>query len=267
MPLASLGFLVGVLMCQSLAELPLREWCFLIIIIVPITFRFPKYRLLLFLTLGFLYSVLIAHSKLAGQLPPALEGHDLLATGVIASIPHKSAVRSRFWFDISDLSELPQVNKQEQVADINKLKSPRRIQLTWYKNAPSLAVGQRWQLQVRLKRPRGFSNPGAFDYESWLYQHDIHATGYVRGDKSNTNWNQRLGEETGPIILVQQLRERLSSQISNALQEKPHASLISALVVGDRQHMTDQQWKVLTKNWLVKLLNLLRPSCLWRLLL
>jgi len=32
----------------------------------------------------------------------------------------------------------------------------------------------------RLRRPQGFRNPGGFDYERWLFVHDIGATGYVR---------------------------------------------------------------------------------------
>ncbi|MFX5510376.1 DUF4131 domain-containing protein, partial [Acinetobacter baumannii] len=46
---------------------------------------------------------------------------------------------------------------------------------------PDLRPGDRWRLQVRLKRPHGNANPDGFDYELWLLQDDVRATGYVVG--------------------------------------------------------------------------------------
>jgi competence protein ComEC len=40
---------------------------------------------------------------------------------------------------------------------------------------------------VKLKRPRGFRNPGGFDYERWLFQQRLRATGYVL-----QSWRDRL---------------------------------------------------------------------------
>ncbi len=60
--------------------------------------------------------------------------------------------------------------------------------LSWYQGRrdgedfvrPPLRPGERWQLTVRLKRPHGNANPFGFDYEAWLLERDIRATGYVR---------------------------------------------------------------------------------------
>jgi competence protein ComEC len=43
--------------------------------------------------------------------------------------------------------------------------------------------GQRYRLTARLKPPLGFHNPAGFDYERWLYSHEIAATGYIRESK------------------------------------------------------------------------------------
>ncbi len=40
--------------------------------------------------------------------------------------------------------------------------------------------GEHWRLTVRLKRPHGNANPGVFDYEAWLLERNIRATGYIR---------------------------------------------------------------------------------------
>ena len=50
---------------------------------------------------------------------------------------------------------------------------------------PLLAPGERWQLTVRLRRPRGSANPYGFDYEAWLLERDIRATGNVRVRSGN----------------------------------------------------------------------------------
>src|SRR5690606_6412365 len=62
---------------------------------------------------------------------------------------------------------------------------PRRVSLVWYErgndaDAPALQAGERWQLVVRLRRPHGNLNPHGFDYEAWLLERGIGATGYVR---------------------------------------------------------------------------------------
>ena len=44
----------------------------------------------------------------------------------------------------------------------------------------SIRAGERWHFSVRLRRPHGSANPHGFDYESWLLQRAIGATGYVR---------------------------------------------------------------------------------------
>ncbi|MGH8655093.1 MAG: DUF4131 domain-containing protein [Gammaproteobacteria bacterium] len=49
---------------------------------------------------------------------------------------------------------------------------------------------------VKLKRPRGFRNPGGFDYERWLFQQRLRATGYVL----QSSHNRLLGIAAGQIL-------------------------------------------------------------------
>jgi competence protein ComEC len=72
-----------------------------------------------------------------------------------------------------------------------------RLSFSWYRpaayapfrpeemataNLPLIEVGSRWQVPVRLKRPHGNANPHFFDYEVWLLERNLRATGYVRSD-------------------------------------------------------------------------------------
>jgi len=245
MQLASVGFLLGVLGCQSLVKLPVTEWCLIILILIPAVFRFPRYRFFIFIALGFLYSVFIAHGKLENQLSAKLEGKDLLIHGIITSLPDRAADHSRFIFTSSDYSELSQLKKQVSVAAADKKPFIHRLRLSWYKTAPELHVGQRWQLLVRLKRPHGFSNPGGFDYEAWLFQHGIDATGYVRDRAKSSYLNQFLGEGSGLLNAINRERETLSIKVSH-LVAGAQAGIIDALLVGDRQYIEPQQWRILT---------------------
>ncbi|MGD8642211.1 MAG: DNA internalization-related competence protein ComEC/Rec2, partial [Gammaproteobacteria bacterium] len=247
MQLASLGFFAGVLISQMLAVLPRKEWSLLIIVIVPLVVRFPAFRLVLCLVLGFLYSVFVAHDKLAEQISPELEGRDLVLTGTIASIPDINSQRHRFLADVIDLTELnPEKDRKALLGTSDKTQLPRRVRLSWYRTDAELHVGERWQWVVRLKRPRGFSNPGGFDYEGWLYRQGIHATGYVRDNDGTRSRNRRLGESDHWVYQIHRWREALVTGIQQVLPGNPYRGLVTALLVGHRQEIRPDQWSVLT---------------------
>ena len=115
------------------------------------------------------------------------------------------------------------------------------LRLNWYGDYPkNLEPGQQWQLLVRLKRPWGMMNPGGFDYEGWLYQQGLGATGYVRSSEQN-----RLLEDDPDSYPLQRLRYRLFLALRAALADHPAHGIIPALAMGERSGMSDAQWKVL----------------------
>ena len=56
---------------------------------------------------------------------------------------------------------------------------PEQILISWHAPEQVIQIGDVWQLELRLRRPRGNSNPGTFDYETWLFREGVAATGYV----------------------------------------------------------------------------------------
>ena len=64
---------------------------------------------------------------------------------------------------------------------------PSRLALSWYsafrpeeiQATGDVQPGERWQLTVRLRRPHGNANPYGFDYEAWLLEQNLRATGSV----------------------------------------------------------------------------------------
>jgi competence protein ComEC len=117
---------------------------------------------------------------------------------------------------------------------------PRRVRLSWYEDTPELKLAQRWRLTVRLKHPRGFINPGGFDYEGWLFRKGIRASGYVRPAEDADLITPRVWER--PVGL---LRQSLADSIETALGADANRGVITALAIGDRTAMSPRQWSLL----------------------
>jgi competence protein ComEC len=110
------------------------------------------------------------------------------------------------------------------------------VQLTAYRRL-DIASGERWQLRVKLKRPRGFANPGGFDFESWQVQRRISATGSVRGREAI-----RLGE--AGRWSVDHWRAQLRDHLSQRLESFPSRPLLIALLVADGSGIEREQWQL-----------------------
>ncbi|GAB6042195.1 DNA internalization-related competence protein ComEC/Rec2 [Endothiovibrio diazotrophicus] len=221
---AALAFLVGVLILYRLPELPNLLWGLAALPLLPLAFRRPPLRLPLALLGGFLWASLHAHFALQARLDPALDGARVVAEGRVASIPERSGRRLRFVFDVAALDG-------EEVA-------PLRTRISWFDAADAPRAGERWRLRLRLKSPRGLSNPGGFDYEGWLFQQGIGATGYVRdGD------NRRLS--AAPWWSLDAFRQRLAEGIEGGGGGGRRA-VLAALAVGYRGGIERPTWEVFT---------------------
>ncbi len=188
--------------------------------------------------LGFAWAGWRAQARMADALPPAWEGVDVRVVGVVAGLPDRDAHGERFDFRVEKL-----LTAGAQI--------PARIRLSW--PAPEwiaaqipqrIEAGERWQFTVRLKRPHGTANPDGFDYEAWLLQKGIRATGYVR-EKGGA---MKLGESGHPLDLVQRLRERIRDGIGLALAGHPQAGVITALAVGDQNAIPHANWRVYNRT-------------------
>lgn len=246
MILGILSFLFGILLLQQLSNLPNILWCWALISIVclpfiPRHFRFSR-TLILFL-FGFLWALLRAHWVLDVALPDDLQGKDILVTGVIASIPLEDKRKRRFEFDIETL----EYNKQ-QLPSIGKVRiswygKRGRGKKNFYRNKIKLKAGQRWQFWLRLKQPHGFMNPGGFDYEGWLYQKKIRATGYVRINPKKKQYAKKLDDEaSGYTILI--LRQTLYDRLKSISSKMDYGGILVALAMGERIGITQEQWQV-----------------------
>lgn len=241
-----ISFLFGILLLQQFSTLPDILWCWALISILILPFlprHFQVNRIFILFMLGFLWALLRAHWVLDIALPTELQGKDVLVTGVIASIPIEDKRKRRFEFDIETL----EYNKE-------KLTSPGKARISWYsqrgsylkediKNKIKLKAGQRWQFWLRLKQPHGFMNPGGFDYEGWLFQKKIRATGYIRINAKKQQFAKRLDEKTsGYNMLI--FRQYLYDTIVNITSKNNYGGILVALAMGERTGITQEQWQV-----------------------
>lgn len=201
------------------------------------------------LGLGFFWAAGFAHVRLSEQLPEHFEGRDIRLSGVIVSLPARTERGLKFDFEIDQVAK---------PAD----HFPSRIQLGWFDSGfygkaplyplPELHPGQRWDLTVRLKRPHGNANPAGFDYEAWLLENNIRATGYVRESAGN----RPTGTATRFDTLVELARERVLARIRAVLAERPLSGVIQALVAGEQRAIPASQWQVFQRTGVNHLMSI-----------
>ncbi|MFZ6817383.1 DNA internalization-related competence protein ComEC/Rec2 [Undibacterium sp. Ji22W] len=211
-------------------------------------------RFILAASFGFCWAGVIAHQHLRYQLPAEWEGRDIDVIGVIDSLPGQSERGSQFNFKVEKYL-LP-----DDVTDA----FPQRLALAWYEDAdkirvlPVLMPGQRWQLKVRLKRPHGNANPYGFDYEVWLLEQGLRATGTVRStQRSDTSANQKRDDFVWSMNnLIERTRYILHQRIFQALPDARYTGVLSALVVGDQRDIAPADWSVFNRTGIGHLISI-----------
>jgi competence protein ComEC len=198
---------------------------------------------------GFGWAAACAQNRLSDALPPEWEGRDIELLGVVASLPQPSERNVRFEFDVQ------RVMTPHAVV-------PRHIVLSWWGNSsrvgkpaalPTLAPGERWQLTVRLRRPRGSANPHGFDYEAWLLERGLRATGYVRPRSGNHRVDQRVH---APKYWIEGARGAIRDRVRAALPEFPYTGIIAALAIGDQRAIPPEQWQTFTRTGVNHLMSI-----------
>ncbi|MBI4997579.1 MAG: ComEC/Rec2 family competence protein, partial [Rhodocyclales bacterium] len=188
-----------------------------------------------------------AQHRLADALPEAGEGRDVAVVGVVAGLPQAFERGLRFEFDVEQAS-----------AEV-----PSRIGLAWYQGrrdqddddlhvAPSLRAGERWHLTVRLKRPHGSLNPYGFDFEAWLFERGIRATGYVRKADGNARIDALV---LAPGYLVERLRQSVRERFQRTFADAPYGGILTALAIGDQRAIDPAYWRLFARTGVTHLLS------------
>ncbi|MBT8090906.1 MAG: DNA internalization-related competence protein ComEC/Rec2 [Gammaproteobacteria bacterium] len=122
------------------------------------------------------------------------------------------------------------------VAPLDDHRIPARTRVSWYEPPLEPAIGDVWQFELRLRRPRGLSNPGVFDVEAWLFRQKIQATGYVVNGKRN----RRL--QTDSESAIDSYRREFLARADRAAGSADAAAVLAAVGVGARHRISRTQW-------------------------
>ncbi len=229
-------------MLQMQADLPgpgvLSASLFALLLLLAL--RRPYTNILAGLLAGFFWAALSAHLALRHELDPASEGRDITVIGTIDSLPYQFEQGARFNFKV-----------EHSVGDFA---APPRVALAWYGDAVDVQPGQRWQLAVRLQRPHGNANPFGFDYEAWLLEQGLRATGYVRTEGRR---NRKIDEFVLTASnLVERSRALLRTRIADALPGKEYKGVIVALVIGDQRGIDQSDWALFNRTGIGHLVSI-----------
>ncbi|TAK90091.1 MAG: DNA internalization-related competence protein ComEC/Rec2 [Burkholderiaceae bacterium] len=203
--------------------------------------------------LAFYWAAWRAETRLNERLPAALEQQDVWVQGVVVSLPNLTEHGVRFEFEVEHawLRDQP-------------IALPSHLGLGWYGHdsneevspLPDIQPGQRWQLPLRLRRPHGNANPYTFDYEFFLLEQGIGATGYVRpaaGDKTPRLLDVFV---VTPTTVIERTRAHLRRTIYAALGEAEYAGVIVALVLGDQNAIPQEQWQLFSQTGITHLVSI-----------
>ena len=280
---ALLGFVLGTAL--QLQEVDLSGWQVYVsfVLLAPVLYALAAtklvanvWRLLVVAValgvLGFGSTGLRATVYLKDALEPALEGRDVRVIAVVASMPQRNETGLRFRMEV-----------ESATLDGRAVRLPPRVDVGWYGGAfsagpavwmgadsarvgetavpvnglnrlpPDVEAGDRWDMTLRLKAPHGSRNPHGFDFELWLWEQGVQATGYVRATARDPV-PQRLGQTwRHPVALARQsVRERIYARVP----DRQSAGLLAALVVGDQAAIDRVDWDVFRATGVAHLVSI-----------
>jgi competence protein ComEC len=224
--------------------------------------------LALALVAGFALTGLRAAVFQAGALPAALEGRDIEVTGRVLAMPQRGEDGLRFRFAVESaqlegkaLVLPPQLylgwyagfgGRDAAAADADALDAPAAL-LALQRQPQNLRAGESWRMTVRLKAPHGNSNPHGFDYELWLWEQGVQATGYVRAGPRDPV-PQRLGGSWRH--LVEQGRQQMRDAVYARVSDRQMAGVLAALLVGDQNAIERADWDVFRATGVAHLMSI-----------
>lgn len=236
-----ISFFLGIISLHFFRELPSLSLVIMIVIVAAGISFVPqcqkvKPKLFLAFFAGFLWILVNAKYVIDHWIPADIEAKPITVVGIIDSIPETRDNTTRFDFDI------------QHTVPNSIWPNPGCVKLRLRNTKIPLNVGDQLQLNVKLKRPHGYANPGSFDTERHLFHNHIVAEGTVVNKLSYQKLNSSILSHP-----IDRLRMWLRDNINQALKNNEYSGIINALVVGVQSGITVQQWKVLKDTGTVHL--------------
>lgn len=235
MTYVAFAFAAGAALLQLQAALPALAWAWLVVPLALLSSRYKALWLATAFAAGFFWAAALADGRLNDRLASELEGRDIPVVGVVAGLPASGERSVRFDFDVESSPE----------------RLPAKLLLAWYDAPLAVHPGERWSFVVRLHRPHGLVNPHGFDYEAWLLERGIGATGYVREGGQGL-----LGQRKNIFDFVQRTRESVRERFLAVLGATPAQGILAALAVGDQRAISREEWELFNRTGVTHLMSI-----------
>lgn len=213
----------------------------------------------------FATSGLRASAYVAQALSPPLEGRDIRVTGLIAAMPQVNEAGTRVHLEVE--------TARLQGAPVQL---PAQIEVAWYsgafrdvddaqdlpRQAPALRAGERWAMTVRLKAPHGLRNPHGFDFELWMWEQGVQATGSVRTGSKDEPPVHLASTWRHPVEQLRQgVRDAIFARLGRASDDSDPgrariAGVVAALVTGDQRAIDRADWDVFRATGVAHLMSI-----------
>ena len=209
----------GVQFCETLPAVDWPVTVVLAVLGIACVNRRPVPACVILAAASALWFADAANQRLAARLPESLQGKNIqLSLQIIDFVNFKEG---RIQFVAGGVLDNGQ---------------PLTMRLNWYDSDFQPQLGDRWLLQVRLRRPRTLSNQGGFDFERLALRKGYDAVGYVRSHPDNRRLTSGVQQWHSRLRLA--VRERLT----RALPDGRSTAVLRAISVGDRSALRRQDW-------------------------
>lgn len=190
--------------------------------------------------LAMLYGQYQAQMQLDSRLPDQLDRLDARVSGSVIGVVEKrplsgsrsSTYYQRFLVKVDSFTPLT-LEANKQLADYQA----KLIQVSNYQPM-DIQSGQRWDMTLRLKQPRGNSNPNGFDYQRYLLSKHIDASAYLRQHPPAQLLEKNLADRLQLSTIANDIRSSRIKSVSAKIETLQHQGLIKALLLGDRSALT-----------------------------
>lgn len=231
--------LLGVLLVQWWVTLPSLWFCGACAAVALVLSRCGPYgRALAWCLFGVAWACWRGAAAMDARLPRELEGQDFRIIGRVVDLPLTRNDATGFVLDV-----------EEAFFGAKPLPLRGRVRVNWYNDAPDVPPCSRWQLLVRLKRPRGMLNPGGSDSERSALERGIVAVGYVRNGADSVP----LGQAG---FCINGIRQGISRGIAARVGDPHDAALLQAFSVGDIRGLSQHDWEVARANGIPHLISI-----------
>ena len=219
MVLYCLSALSGAYLLLLFDALPERSWLAACLASTVVCASIARLRLLAAALAGFLLMAAGAASNLDDRLDAAKSGK-----------PHRFSAR------ILSFTGVGPNAPGFVVEPIARDDLPAKVRLSWTEETDLPQLGETWRFSAKLRRPRGYANPGGFDFEGWLYRQGIGAIGYV---DPNAHSYRVHG---APMRAIDRLRRAVVERLDELLPDDEASAVLMAISVGARHRITRDQW-------------------------